>query len=136
VRQVSLPAAAGVAAVCIKRYLPDGFSARTASTAPSLAFNRDDALQDMLVRKVFRRYIARSQHFIPTAEGFEAAVRAGLGWDVFPDSMAAPHLRDGSFMRIADEHLDVPLYWQCWKVNSPIVARITDAVHSAACTGS
>jgi hypothetical protein len=28
-------------------------------------------------------------------------------------------------------HLDVPLYWQCWKLGSPIVDRITDAVRAA-----
>lgn len=116
----------------VKRYLADGFTAKAAATGPSLAWNRDDALQDMLVRKVFRRDITRPQHFVPTAEGFGAAVRAGLGWGMFPDSLAAGHIRDGSFVRIVDVHLDVPLYWQCWKLDSPIVERITSAVSSAA----
>jgi LysR family transcriptional regulator, chromosome initiation inhibitor len=116
----------------IKRYSPVGFTAHAAAGAPSLAWNRDDALQDMLVRKVFRRDIRRPQHFIPTAEGFGAAVRTGLGWGMFPESLAAPHEADGSFVRIADVHLDVPLYWQCWKLNSPMVQKITDAVGSAA----
>jgi LysR family transcriptional regulator (chromosome initiation inhibitor) len=116
----------------VKRFLPDGFTAHAVSAAPSLAWNRDDALQEMLVRKAFRRDIARPQHFVPTAEGFGAAVRAGLGWGMFPDSLAAPHLRDGSFVRISDEHLDVPLYWQCWKLDSPLVQTVTDAVATAA----
>jgi LysR family transcriptional regulator, chromosome initiation inhibitor len=116
----------------LERYLPDGFSAHAVAEAPSMAWNRDDALQDMLVRKVFRRDIARPQHFVPTAEGFGAAVHAGLGWGMFPDSLAEPRLRDGSFVQIADAQLDVPLYWQCWKLDSPIVGRITDAVQSAA----
>jgi LysR family transcriptional regulator (chromosome initiation inhibitor) len=116
----------------IERYLPDGFTAHAVAEAPSMAWNRDDALQDMLVRKVFRRGIKRPQHFVPTAEGFGAAVRAGLGWGMFPDSLAEPGLRDGSFVRIADAQLDVPLYWQCWKLDSPIVQKITDAVQSAA----
>ena len=116
----------------VKRYLADGFTARAAAAAPSLAWNRDDALQDMLVHKLFRRDIGRPQHFVPTAEGFGSAVRAGLGWGMFPDSLAAPALKDGSFVRIADEHLDVPLYWQCWKIDSPIVSNVTDAVASAA----
>ena len=116
----------------VKRYLPDGFTAHAVAGAPSLAWNRDDALQDMLVRKVFRRDVIRPQHCVPTAEGFGAAVQAGLGWGMFPDSLAAPHLADRSFVRVSDVHLDVPLYWQCWKLDSPIVARITDAVRSAA----
>ncbi len=119
-------------AAYIKRYLPDGFTAHAVAAAPSLAWNRDDALQDMLVRKVFRRDIRRPQHYVPTAEGFAAAVRAGLGWGMFPDSLAAPHLADGPFVRISDVHLDVPLFWQCWKLDSPMVKAITDVVVTAA----
>jgi LysR family transcriptional regulator, chromosome initiation inhibitor len=116
----------------IKRYLPEGFTAHAAASAPSLAWNRDDALQDMLVRKAFRRDIRRPRHLVPTAEGFGAAVHAGLGWGMYPDNLAAQRLKDGSFVRICDAHLDVPLYWQCWKLDSPLVARVTDAVSSAA----
>ncbi len=117
----------------IARHLPDGFTAHAVATAPSLAWNRDDALQDMLVRKVFRRDIARPQHLVPTAEGFAGAVRAGLGWGMFPEAnLAAPGMADGGFVRVVDAHLDVPLFWQCWKLDSPLVGAITDAVAAAA----
>jgi LysR family transcriptional regulator, chromosome initiation inhibitor len=116
----------------LNSYLPQGFSVRAVSAAPSLAWNRDDALQDMLVRKVFRRDVGRPQHFVPTAEAFGAAVRAGLGWGMYPDSLAARHLADGSFVRVCDEHLDVPLFWQCWKLTSPMIQTVTDAVATAA----
>ncbi|MCV7042447.1 LysR family transcriptional regulator ArgP [Mycolicibacterium moriokaense] len=116
----------------VARHLPDGFTAHAVGTAPSLAWNRDDALQDMLMRKVFRRDVTRPQHFVPTAEGFGSAVRAGLGWGMFPESLAAQELADGSFVRVADAHLDVPLFWQCWKLDSPLVGAITEAVRSAA----
>jgi LysR family transcriptional regulator (chromosome initiation inhibitor) len=112
----------------IKRHLPDGFTAHAVSEAPSLVWNRDDALQDELVRTAFRRHIARPQYFVPTAEGCAAAVRTGLGWGMFPDSLAASHLADGSFVRISDVHLDVPLSWKCWKLNSPLVQTVTDAM--------
>jgi LysR family transcriptional regulator (chromosome initiation inhibitor) len=116
----------------IERHLPQGFTSRAAADAPSLAWNRDDALQDMLVRKVFRRDIPRPTHYVPTAEGFGAAVRAGLGWGMFPQSLAAAGVADGTFARICDAQLDVPLFWQCWKLDSPLVHTITDAVRSAA----
>jgi LysR family transcriptional regulator (chromosome initiation inhibitor) len=116
----------------IKRYLPEGFTARAVAEAPSLAWNRDDALQDDLVRKAFRRNIPRPVHLVPTAEGFSAAVRAEMGWGMFPEQLAAPELAKGVFVRVCDVHLDVPLFWQCWKLDSPIVGRITDAVRSSA----
>lgn len=115
-----------------ERYLPEGFSAEVAGRAPSLAWNRDDALQDMLVRKVFRRTIAGPIHYVPTAEGFGAAVWAGLGWGMYPEQLAAVALSDGSFVRICEAHLAVPLYWQCWKLESPVIESITDEVRSAA----
>ncbi|MDT5048367.1 MAG: LysR family transcriptional regulator, chromosome initiation inhibitor [Mycobacterium sp.] len=116
----------------VDRYLPNGFTASAVAEAPSLAWNRDDALQDMLVRRAFRRAITRPTHFVPTAEGFAAAVRAGLGWGMFPEKLAAPQLVEKTFIRICDVHLDIPLYWQCWKLDSPMIARITDTVRSAA----
>ena len=100
--------------------------------APSLAWNRDDALQDELLRKAFRRAVPRPIHYVPTAKGFGAAVRAGVGWGMYPDQLAAPALADGSFVRISDAHLDVSLYWQCWKLNSRMVETVTKAVRSSA----
>jgi LysR family transcriptional regulator (chromosome initiation inhibitor) len=96
-------------AAFVERYLPDGFTADAVAAAPSLAWNRDDALQDQLVRTVFRKNIVRSTHYVPTAEGFGAAVREGLGWGMFPDRLVDPALT-----QVTDHHLDVPLFWQCW----------------------
>jgi LysR family transcriptional regulator (chromosome initiation inhibitor) len=113
------------------RHLPAGFTAEAVASAPSLAWNRDDALQDLLIRKAFRRNVGRPVHYVPTAEGFAAAVRAGLGWGMFPTGSAAPHLADGSFVQISDVHLDVPLFWQCWKLDSPLIDAVTGVVRAA-----
>jgi LysR family transcriptional regulator, chromosome initiation inhibitor len=115
----------------VKRYLPDGFTAQAVAEAPSLAWNRDDAHPDMLIRKAFRRAIAGPLHYVPTAEGYGAAVRAGLGWGMYPEQLGEAALADGSFVRICDVHLDVPLFWQCWKLDTPIVKTVTEAVRSA-----
>ena len=118
--------------IYVERYLSDGFTVDAVASAPSLAWNRDDALQDMFVRKAFRRTIPRPVNFVPTADGFGSAVRADLGWGMYPEQLAAASLADGSFVRISEVHLDVPLYWQCWKLDSPIVSAVTDAVRLAA----
>ena len=44
----------------VERYLPDGFTARAAAQAPSIAWNRDDALQDMFLRKACLLYTSPS----------------------------------------------------------------------------
>ena len=117
-----------------ERHLARGFTPDTVAAVPSLAWNRDDALQDMLLRKAFRRVVDRPVHYVPTAEGFAAAVRAGLGWGMYPEQIAAPAIDDGEFVRIAEVHLDVPLFWQCWKLDSAIVADLSAAVEAAAVT--
>ncbi len=114
----------------VARHLPSGFTAAAVAQAPSLAWNRDDALQDQLVRQVFGTDIRRPVHYVATAAGFGAAVHAGLGWGMYPEQLI-----DAPFVRISDEHLDVPLYWQCWKLDSVTVGRVTDAVKAEATTG-
>jgi LysR family transcriptional regulator (chromosome initiation inhibitor) len=116
----------------VDRYLSQGFTRETVAAAPSIAWNRDDALQDLLVRRTFRRAVPRPVHYVPTAEGFGVAVGAALGWGMYPEQLAARHLKDGTFVLIADLHLDVPLFWQCWKLDSPLIQTITGAVQSAA----
>jgi LysR family transcriptional regulator, chromosome initiation inhibitor len=51
---------------------------------------------------------------------------------MYPEQAAGASLADGSFVRIPDAHLDVPLFWQCWKVEHPMIDAVTDAVRSAA----
>jgi hypothetical protein len=80
----------------------------------------------------------RAEHFVvrsldlrtlcqrPRGSGWRCEL--DLGWGMFPEQLAAPKLADGSFMWISD----VPLCWQCWKLDSPMMKRITDTVRSAA----
>jgi LysR family transcriptional regulator, chromosome initiation inhibitor len=116
----------------VERYLSQGFTREVVAVAPSIAWNRDDALQDMLVRKAFRRTVPRPVHYVPTAEGFGEAVRAGLGWGMYPDQLAARGLAHGTFIQVAALHLDVPLFWQCWKLDSPLIKLISNTVQSSA----
>ncbi len=116
----------------IARYLPEGFTSASAAGAPSLAWNRDDTLQDALLRKAFRHTVVRPVHYVPTAEGFAAAVRAGLGWGMFPEQQARSALKQGSLFQVTDLHLDIPLLWQCWNIDGTLITSITDAVTSAA----
>lgn len=111
----------------VARFLPDGFTASVAGRAPVVSWNRDDALQDAFLRKAFRRGVTAPVHYVPTVEGNCAAIRAGLGWGMYPETLPRAGL-----VTISDRHLDVPLYWQCWKLDSALVSRVTDAMRSAA----
>lgn len=111
----------------VARYLSDGFTARAVARAPVVSWNRDDALQDGFVRKIFRHTMDVPVHYVPTLEGNVAAMRAGFGWGMYPEMLPR-----GQLVRISNGHLDVPLFWQCWKLDSQLVARVTDAIQSTA----
>ncbi|MEU2284094.1 LysR family transcriptional regulator ArgP [Streptomyces sp. NPDC013178] len=99
--------------------------------APVVTFDRSDDLQDAFVRRLRRGAGGASavRHAVPTSEGFLDAVVAGLGWGMVPEVEAGPLLAAGRLTSLApDRPLDVPLYWQQWKLDSPALAALADAV--------
>jgi LysR family transcriptional regulator (chromosome initiation inhibitor) len=103
--------------------------------APVMTFDRSDDLQDAFVRGLRRSRTGASavRHHVPTSEGFLSAVTAGLGWGMIPEVQLEPLLRDGRLVQLAPDHpVDVPLYWQRWKLDSPALATVTEAVTARA----
>ncbi|MER7718852.1 LysR family transcriptional regulator ArgP [Streptomyces flaveolus] len=126
------------------RYRPcaaPGFAARhldgplreVLAEAPVVVFDRRDDFQDAFVRRLGRDGAGAARHHVPTSEGFVEAVAAGLGWGMVPQPQADPLLRTGRLVDFApDLAVDVPLYWQQWKLDSPALATVADAVVRAA----
>ncbi|MCW2764919.1 MAG: regulatory protein LysR [Nocardioides sp.] len=99
---------------------------------PVVVFNEKDALQHDLLRA--RGVDAPAVvHRVPTSADFLEAVRLGLGWGVLPEPQLTPGLGDGSLVTLSSrERLDVPLHWQRWRIDSPVLTRLGDAVRAAA----
>ena len=98
---------------------------------PVVVFNDKDDLQDELLR----RHGAHSPpvvHQVPTTADFYAAVRAGLGWAMLPEPQARADLASGALVRLSPDVVEVPLHWQRWRLDSPRLAALTDAVRAAA----
>ncbi|WP_329265149.1 LysR family transcriptional regulator ArgP [Streptomyces sp. NBC_01478] len=103
--------------------------------APVVTFDRLDDFQDAFVRRLRRGQGGASavRHLVPTSEGFVAAVAAGLGWGMVPEMQAAELLDAGRLVNFAPKRsVDVPLYWQQWKLDSPALAAVAGAVMGAA----
>lgn len=103
--------------------------------APVIVFDRRDELQDRFVRSLSPGApgAGRIRHHVPTSEGFCEAVAAGLGWGMVPEQQAVPLLRSGALIELAPgRRLDVPLYWQQWKLDVPALAVVTETVVAAA----
>jgi LysR family transcriptional regulator (chromosome initiation inhibitor) len=101
---------------------------------PVVAFDRHDDFQDAFVRRLKRGHRASAvRHYVPTSEGFVDAVAAGLGWGMLPEGQAQPLLDDGRLIALAPERsVDVPLFWQQWKLDSPALTAVAEAVAAAA----
>ncbi|MEV7671682.1 LysR family transcriptional regulator ArgP [Streptomyces sp. NPDC088752] len=103
--------------------------------APLVTFDRRDGLQDAFVRSLTRgrSSAGRIRHLVPTSDGFRDAVAFGLGWGMVPEPQAEPLLRSGRLVELAPERpLDVPLYWQQWKLDSPALSALAEVVATAA----
>ena len=108
----------------------DGPLAERLPAAPAVLFDRKDDLQDGFLRRLTRRKLpSRIRHYIPASVSFADAVAAGLGWGMVPE----PQLDGRDLVELApDRPVDVALYWQQWKLDSPPLAAVAEAVAEAA----
>ncbi|MER5770656.1 LysR family transcriptional regulator ArgP [Streptomyces sp. NPDC001985] len=104
------------------------------AAAPMVCFDRRDDIQDAFVRRLRPGLPANlRRHCVPTSEGFVEAVAAGMGWGMVPLVQAAPLLASGRLVDLVPGHAtDVPLYWQQWKLDSPALAAVAEAVAAEA----
>lgn len=101
---------------------------------PVVVFNDKDRLQhDLLAAR--GRSLPPVVHRVPTSADFAAAVVAGLGWGLLPEPQLEPAVTRGEVVTIGGrDHVDVPLHWQRWRLDSPALTRLTASVHAAART--
>ena len=101
--------------------------------APMLVFNGKDALQARFLAMCSTRLLEPPVHFIPSVHGFLEAERRGIGWGMIPEILAREALGNGTLVEVVPgRHLDVPLYWHCWRLESPVLKALSDAVRRAA----
>lgn len=99
---------------------------------PVMVFNDKDDLQHELLRRHGIEHGPAVVHQVPSSADFYAAIRAGLGWGMFPEPQARVDLAAGALVRLSGDAIDVPLYWQRWRLDSPKLAALTTAVRTAA----
>ena len=125
------------------RYLPVAapdfaahwFVAQTAAAyecAPLLDFDRRDSLQTRYLLSVGADPSLPPRHRVPASHDFARACELGFGWALVPEHQSLAAIRDGRLVRLSGEPVDVPLFWQRWKLRSPLLEQIEDAVVAGA----
>ena len=99
---------------------------------PAVVFGAKDDLQQDMLRRHGVPQLPPVVHQVPTSADFLVAVRIGLGWGMLPEPQARADLAAGQLVRLSGDVLDVPLCWQRWRLDSPRLTTLTDAVREAA----
>lgn len=100
------------------------------ATLPMVNFGKDDDLQLDFLR---RRGVATMppMSVVPSSAEFAVAVASGVGWGMIPVMQLSEI--DAELVPItAAPEVDVPLYWQHWKLASDRLSRLTSALTRAA----
>lgn len=119
-----------------RRHFSAGATADALNGAPVLVFNRRDALQERFARSIIDRQFEPPVTYLPSSVGFVDAARLGLAWGMVPEQLARPHLEAGRLREISPGRgLDVPLFWQRWRLESPALDALTEAVTTTAAAG-
>ncbi len=120
----------------VRKWFPDGVSAKSLTKAPCLTFNRKDNLQKLWIRENIDARVSPPSHFMPSPQAFVDAACAGLGWGMNPVSMVENLVSEGNLQEIVpDTPIDVPLTWQVGRILTPALAPLTSAVRRAANKG-
>lgn len=117
----------------LRRWWPDGPEIVAGSQAPVVDFDRKDDLQAGFFRDLTGAELTAPRHYVPSSSEFAQAIRLGLGWGLLPEQQCLAEVRSGTLVELAPGNpVDVSLYWQRWKIDSPVLNQLTAAVRETA----
>lgn len=96
-------------------------------------FDRKDQTQNRFFRDFTGRTLRAPRHYIPTTADYARAILLGMGWGLLPDRQCLPEIENGDLVEFAPEQaIEMPLYWQRWTLESPLLEELTAAVKAVA----
>ncbi|MGY1761797.1 LysR family transcriptional regulator ArgP [Geodermatophilus sp. SYSU D00779] len=114
-----------------RRWFPGGPTPEALARAPVVVFDRKDDLQHRYLHAQAGPDVAPPVHYVPAAADYVAAITLGLGWGMVPDLQARGVTAELVTLDPTDA-VDVVLYWQQWRLRSPTLDRVREAVLAAA----
>lgn len=114
----------------IARYFAEGVNADSLKSAPTIAFNRDDRLQDRYLKQHFGLLPGEyHHHLLPSTQAFVEAALLGIAYILVPHLQVQQHLLSGELQEVAvGRAVYSDLYWHYWNIQSPLLERFTDAL--------
>jgi len=93
---------------------------------PVVVFNAKDRLQHAELER--RGATPPVVHEVPSSDDFRAAIESGLGWGMLPQAQARESLADDRLVRLGRSVTRVELYWQRWRLDSPLLDRLSESL--------
>jgi LysR family transcriptional regulator (chromosome initiation inhibitor) len=116
----------------IARHFAGGVDAQSLATAPSLRFDRRDAVQSRWAAEFHGAKLSARTHWVPSALGFLDFATRGIGWGLHPEPLALPPIASGILQELPPgKPLDVQLYWTVTRIQAGSLRALTDAVRKA-----
>jgi LysR family transcriptional regulator, chromosome initiation inhibitor len=116
-----------------RRYFAQGVTREALTRAPCMRFDTKDRLQRSFMRRLVRTEPEPPTHWVPGSQAFAEACKGGLGWGMNPEVMVQEHLDQGTLVELVPgKHLDVVLYWQEWRLQSPLMEELSRAIRAGA----
>ena len=114
-----------------RRWFPAGPTAAALARAPVVVFDRKDDLQHRYLHAHAGSDVVPPVHYVPASADYVAAVTLGIGWGMVPDLQERALTAELVDLDPAGA-VDVVLYWQQWRLRSPTLDRVREAVLAAA----
>lgn len=112
----------------IDHWLPKGPRAADLRYAPMMMFDRNDHLQLKALKMLVAEPISPPVNYIPAAAEYRRAIAAGVGWGAVPEVEFDDEYIGRNLVKLSNRPIDIPLYWQHWKLRSPAVIALTDII--------
>ncbi|MDQ5894498.1 MAG: LysR family transcriptional regulator ArgP [Actinomycetota bacterium] len=117
----------------LEKHLEGKATPKRLGQVPVVDFDRKDQTQNRFFREYAGRPLRAPRHYIPTSSDYARAIVLGLGWGLLPDQQCAAELKLGELVEFAPKQaIAVPLYWQRWTLESPLLEGLTEAVKDVA----
>lgn len=110
---------------------PQMVTAEELANAPAIEFDHKDFGQKSGRELIARKFglegelVYAPSVYVPSSPDFARAVEKGIGWGIVPHDQCADVAARGDLVFLADAPVEVPLYWQRWKIKSSVMETVT-----------
>jgi len=114
----------------VKTYLEQGVTPEAILQSPSLIYDEHDELWSRYQEECLERKTDTSNsHWYPSSHGFVELVLTGTVCALIPSVQIKDQLNNQQLISLfPDKPLTVPLYWHWYKLNSPVLDRLTQVI--------